>query len=190
MKFVEEFGKYTCIGDTITLELDDRTITATIEADEHMSAPWVEHDGHGPVSDWTTRDKLPGERIVNAGRGKINRYYDVQEAMEIAKRDGWDAKPFGEGTKGEQAARAVEADFQSLRAWCADEWQWCSIVLSIRCGDWHKDCAASLSGMEMNHPNGDNSYLTEVANELLEEVTEELTIVNHIQNTGCYPING
>ena len=36
------------------------TYTITIESDDMHGNPWEEHDGHGPVSEWTTRDRLPG----------------------------------------------------------------------------------------------------------------------------------
>lgn len=76
-----------------------------IERDDDMGEPWEEHDGHGPVSEWERREKRPYERILCSDRG-AHRFYDMQEALKIAKRDGWDAPPYRTGTKGEQAARA------------------------------------------------------------------------------------
>lgn len=101
-----------------------------IERDEGTGEPWKEHDGHGPVSEWTTRDKNPGERVLVTDRNH-RRYYDWAEAIKIAKRDGWDAEPYGKGTKGEQAARAVERDYEYLRAWCNDEWHWIGYIVTV-----------------------------------------------------------
>lgn len=174
-KFKEKFGKFACVGSTISVKVGKLTVTATIERDDDMGEPWKEHDGHGPVSDWTSRDKAPGERVLYEDRGS-KRYYDWQEAIKIAKRDGWDAKPYKTGTKGQQAARAVEADFQRLRAWCQDDWCWVGVRLSVSKGGVTLDkYAASLWGIESDSNDfGDDNYdyLTEVANELLPEALE------------------
>jgi len=75
-----------CNGDVI--EKGGYRFRVNIEDDDTFDAPWERDDGHGPVSDWTSRDKLPGERVLNTDHGR-KRYYDVAEATRIAKRDGW-----------------------------------------------------------------------------------------------------
>lgn len=168
-KFSEAFAKYACAGDTISAEIEEFTIVARIVYDDDAGTPWEREDGHGPVSDWTRRDKRPGERLLNEDRGS-KRYYDFAQAVQLAKRDGWEAPPYGQGTKGERAARAAEHDFKVLRAWCNDEWKYCGIVLSVVKDDVTlTEHAASLWGIELNYPDSDNAYLTEVANELLDE---------------------
>lgn len=214
MKFKESFDGYVCDGDAITTKVGKFTVTARIVRDEHMGAPWEEHDGHGPVSEWTDRAKRPGERVLNEDRGS-KRYYDFQEAVKIARRDGWgwiphkltierdgetypcggratagpftahDAEDFNRAihsvykqhretmTAGQYAAHAAERDYQAMRAWCRDEWWWGGVVLSVeKAGVVLDDHAASLWGIECNYPESDNSYLTEVANELLPEAIE------------------
>ena len=170
MEFTKKFDNYACPGETITTEVRGYTVTARIERDDDYTPPWEECDGHGPVSGWATRDKKPGERVLIRD-GRSRRYYDFQEAVAIARRDGWDAPPFKEGTKGQQAVRAVEADFQSLKAWCNNDWWYCGIVLSVeRDGEEVDDHFSSVWRIEANHPNGDsNGYLTDTANELLNE---------------------
>lgn len=69
------------------------TATATIEHDSDHDAPWQENDGHGPVSDWTTRDKQPGELILNRDR-QSRRYYDFAAACKMARRDSWGVSPY------------------------------------------------------------------------------------------------
>lgn len=71
-----------------TIERNGRTYRVTIEHDGDMGAPWEEHDGHGVVSEWTRRDKAPGEVVIASDRGS-HRFYDVAETTRIAKRDGW-----------------------------------------------------------------------------------------------------
>lgn len=155
-------------GETIEAEYKGFTITARLVHDSDHGAPWEEHEGHGPVSDWTHRTKSPGERILCEDRD-ARRYYDIAEATRIARRDGWDAPPIGEGTAGQRAARAVEADFQYLRAWCNDEWYWVGVVLSVaKNGTLLEKHAASCWGIESNS----TGYLYEVALELLDEALE------------------
>lgn len=135
--------------------------TIEIHHDDLMGAPWDEHDGHGIVSDWTRREKQPGERVLCDDHG-FRRFYDVRASLAIAKRDGWDAEPYGTGTKGQRAARAVEADFQHLRGWCNDDWCWIGIVVTHdETGD-----TESLWGIESNS----GEYLNEVARELIAEI--------------------
>ncbi len=142
--------------------------------DDDHGAPWDEEDGHGPVSEWTTRPKLPGERIIAedtngyCGSTRSRRFYDVQEAMKIARRDGWDAKPYQTGTKGEQAARAVEADFEWLRKWCNDQWHYLGVIVTARCDRCGKFCGPSESiwGIESES----EEYLDETARELADEI--------------------
>lgn len=120
---------------TETTEHKDHKITVKWYHDEDSGPPWEDCDGHGPVSEWTTRDKLPGERVLCTDRF-ARRYYDFAEAVKIAKRDGWDAKPYGTGTKGEQAVRAVEENFKYLQRWCNDGWHWAGYVVKIAGQDY------------------------------------------------------
>jgi hypothetical protein len=63
---------------------------------------------------------------------------------------------------------------EARKAWFHDEWFYCGIVLSIyKRGICLSTHAASLWSIEANYPNTDNSYLTEVANDLLQEAIEE-----------------
>jgi hypothetical protein len=78
------------VGFDSTLTHRGRAFTVTVDRDDDMGAPWEEHDGHGPVSDWTTRDKRPGEMILNTeGRGRSRRYYDFAAACRQARAEGW-----------------------------------------------------------------------------------------------------
>jgi hypothetical protein len=173
--FTKGFDKYACIGDTITCEKDGFTVTARIEEDPGMGPPWKEHDGHGVVSEWRPKNsKRPSERILCEDRGSC-RFYDWAESVQIARRDRWGSPPYGTGTEGERAERAAQRDFESMKAWCNDAWRWCTIVLSVSKNDVELDeYAACLCGLEMNHPQSENGndYLTEVANELLDEAVE------------------
>jgi len=73
-------------------------------------------------------------------------------------------------------ARYAEAQAKAetvMAAWRRDEWFYCGIVLAVSLEGVELDAhAASLWGVEANYPGTDNSYLTEVANELLPEALE------------------
>ncbi len=122
-------------------------LTLTTESDQCHGAPWKECDGHGPVSDWTTRDKRPGERVLARDR-HAKMFYDFAAAIAEAKRDGWDAPPYKTGTKGEQAVRAVEADFEYLRKWCAGDWEYIGVIVTLSDDEGNELGKDSLWGVE------------------------------------------
>jgi len=70
------------------------------------------------------------------------------------------------GCNDEQQAKLIEA----REAWFDNEWFYCGIVLRVlRNGVELDDHAASLWAIDCNYPGSDNSYLLQVANELLPE---------------------
>lgn len=69
------------------------------------------------------------------------------------------------------AAAAALADFQTLKAWCSDEWDYCGVVVTVsRAGV--ELATDSLWGIERNYPRSDNAYLAEVAEELAESALD------------------
>jgi hypothetical protein len=110
-----------------TLEVDGCTFAVYFEEDCDTGPPWEECDGHGPVSDWTTRDKHPGEMVLNQDRGS-RRFYDFAEACKIARREQWGGF---EGTPRQRAAEAAMRDFEYLRAWCNDEWCYVGVIVEL-----------------------------------------------------------
>ena len=152
-----------------TEELTRAGLTFRVEHhyDHDSNEPWNECDGHGPVSDWTSRDERPGELVLNSDRGS-KRFYDYAEACRIALRDGWNTAPYGVpgGTKRQRAARAAMADFERLRDWCSDRWHWCGVVVVLLDDEGEKLDRASLWGIESDA----GQYLDEVAAELADEL--------------------
>ena len=173
--------KFTYEGHTFKLE---------VEYDTDMRAPWEECDGYGEVSDWTTRDKKPGERVLSSDRYS-KRYYDVQASIEKATREGWGlgeedrqklAQKLGrQPTQKEIVAQSVEQDFECLRRWCANEWYWA--VLHVWMAD-HPEHETYLGGVEYD-PWED--YHEECAREMASEVLYEYRKATHwqtVQNLG------
>lgn len=85
---------YVYPGEELELVHNGVSYVVTIEHDSDTGAPWKENDGHGGVSEWTTRDKLPGELVLTEDR-RSKRFYDFAGACEIARRDGWGFMPGG-----------------------------------------------------------------------------------------------
>jgi hypothetical protein len=119
-------------------------VIVSVHQDQHMGEPWNEHDGHGIVSEWTTRNKSAGELILHQdGRSKL--FYDFAETMKIAKRDGWGLSPerlsklekrLGrKPTTGQIVADAVSRDFEHLRQWCNGDWCWFGYTTEINTPD-------------------------------------------------------
>lgn len=109
--------------------------------DECADAPWESSDCHGEVTEWTTRDKHPGELILNSDRSS-HRFYDFQGAMKKA-REVWGCT----GT-GAEIEEIVRRDYEYLRAWCEDRWFYCGIVVELLNSEGDVIDSASLWGIE------------------------------------------
>lgn len=110
------------------------TLVVAVCDDHDHGTPWENEDGHGPVSEWTSRAKRAGELVLAEGRRDgTKRYYDFAAACREARRDGWGSEPFNiEGeTPRQKAARAVMADYNRLRDWCRDEWRYIGVALFL-----------------------------------------------------------
>lgn len=141
------------------------TFHVSHEHDDTIDAPWERGDGHGPVSEWTTRAKRAGERILASDRGS-HRFYDWQEACKLARRDGWDADPIGAPGRIE---RAVSADFEFLRAWCDDEWHYVGVTVELLDESMRVISSDAVWGIESNA----TDYLEEVAREIADTLLDE-----------------
>lgn len=70
------------------------------------------------------------------------------------------------------------ADFEvytaeEIKAWENAEWSFCGVVMSVSYkGVMLEEHAASLWGIDLNFPGGDNSYLAEVARDFAPEALE------------------
>jgi len=172
--------------DNDTFERGGHKFRVTFPADDFGEASWERGDGYGIVSDWTTRDKKPGERVLNEDH-RSKRYYDVAATMKKAKAEGWGlcdddkvklaAKLGREPKKGDIIAESVEKDFQFHQSWCRDEWCYVGVVVklleTIDDDDEDTEYEESLWGIESNS----YDYLEETAYELADEILERLAEV-------------
>jgi hypothetical protein len=169
-------------GETCSIKRDGFTVTATIHHDSDHGAPWDEEDGHGDVTGWRGYGynqfptKAPGERVLVRDR-RSARFYDFAGAVRKAKAEGWDAPPFGEGTPGQRAVRAAEADFQHLRAWANDEWYYVGVAVTVSRDDvelvGRYDHA--VWGFESTFPDSINETAAELAEDALDAAREQIS---------------
>jgi hypothetical protein len=173
-----QIRRYESDDDAIELP-NGWTARVMVESDSGMRPPWESEDRHGPVSEWTKRrDRAPGERVLIED-GAYCRYYDFAEARKAAQRDGWGC-PHGM-TRGDQhtARCAAEQDFQRLRAWCNDEWEYVCVSVELRDaeGEIVEGASDSLCGVE-----SDGDYWKEVAAEMINGLAEGLVMPSTAAN--------
>lgn len=139
-----------------------------IEHDACRGAPWEECDGHGAVSEWTTRDKKPGELILRSDR-RYKLYYDFQGAVKTAKLERWGCDSLtGNETAGEKAFKSVISDFNYLKAWCGNEWFYACLHVVMLDSDGNKLDGYDdyMGGVEY----GISDYWQTVAQEMASEI--------------------
>lgn len=150
------------------------TFKFATEYDDTIGEPWREYDGHGIVSDWVRRDKLPGERVLAGDRGS-KRYYDVRGTMRIARRDGWGCgdPAHTHRTDRERAACAVDRDYQRLRAWLRGTWYYVVVYVQLVTPGYASDNRrAYLGGVESDA----GEYLEAIARELADEIIAQIEV--------------
>lgn len=152
--------------------IDGRTYTFSVKTqadDAGFGAPWENQDGHGPVSEWTTRGKRAGEWTLVQDRSS-RRFYDFAEACKIALRDGWDhleSKPEGEETPAQRASRAAKASFEYLKGWIEGDWWYVGVIVTLLDADGEEtEYSESLWGIESSS----DDYILKVANDLSDEI--------------------
>lgn len=167
--------------DSFEFEHKGRKFIAELHTDDDSTPPWKRADGHGTVTDWTTRDKQPGERVLSDD-GHSKRYYDWAGTMRKARAEFWGAPQEWQDefvrkhgrtfTRGEETAAAVESDFEFLRGWCNAKWHYCGV--SVRALDAHgqpvgDEFINAIWGIEFDA----DDYIKQVARELAEQVPSE-----------------
>lgn len=127
-----------------TIEKNGRMYRIAIEYDSDMGAPWEEYDGHGIVSKWTTRDKRAGECLLKIGQSYgmsgNRRFYDYAGTIKKAHAESWGLSDTNRATlaarlKRKPTAReiiseAARLDFEYLKSWCDDKWNWCGVIVT------------------------------------------------------------
>ena len=165
--------------DGDTFERGGRTFRVNMPYDDCGLTPWEDDCGAGIVSDGTRRDKEPGERELCSDRGS-RRFYDFAETTKKAKRDAWGlgeehkaalARKLGrEPTRKQIIAEAVERDFDRIRRWCNDQWQYVGVVVTALDDEDEDVESQSLWGIESDC----EDYIAEVTHEMADELNAQL----------------
>lgn len=163
-----------------TIIKDGRTFRFDVQQEDDLDHPhpWNAEEGHGPVSEWSSRKKKPGEWVLEVD-GRQRRFYDFSAAVEIAKRDGWGlpeeeladwirSRDGDRPSKAMIARRAVEKDFDHLKAFCDDEWTYMGVIVTLLDGedDTPTKVSAMRWGLETSVPN----IVDDTAQELVDEL--------------------
>lgn len=168
-------GTIKTLSDGDTFEHHGFRFMFALHNDADSGPPWKNSNGHGPVREVPYNrlnahsSKRPGERILNRNPGRHDTIYayDWQEAMKIAKRDGWRAEPYDAPNR---VQRAVQADFDFFAGWVNEDWWYVGVeVTMLDEDDEPTKYNRSLWGIESNSP----EYHAEVARELAEKCIYE-----------------
>jgi hypothetical protein len=177
-----------------TIEHNGHSFRVEYLTDDTQETQWEWADGHGTVSDWTSRDKRPGE-VVLCTDGRSRRYYDMQGAIQTAKADGWSCdSALPTDTKGQKAVKAAQADYEYLRAWCANDWWYSCLHVSLLDPDGEEleDYDDYLGGVEDGYyRNTGDQYALEMASGILTryERDQDAELVNelhHVKDHALY----
>ena len=151
--------------------------------DYSSQAPWEWTDGHGAVSEWTSRDKKSGEIVLCEERGS-KRFYDFQGAVKLARQDGWNVEPYEHDTNGIQAEKAAKADFEYLRAWCNNDWWYaCIRVVLLDENGVETDYEEYLGMVEDRYDKKFRAYVMKAAMELIENIEHTFDSDNSEEQT-------
>lgn len=122
-------------GDVLTIR--GHKVKVRIEHDANGGLPWKNCDGMGHVR------REPNRRNKHAGEQPFGScwMFDFHKTTEEAKRDGWGIGKDDEAalaqklgrlpTQAEVVAESVRRQFEYLKAWAADEWQYHGYVVTL-----------------------------------------------------------
>jgi hypothetical protein len=173
----------TRIYDGQILSVDGIDFLISIEPDQDCPPPWENCDGHGAISMRAARSgefaeyawKKPYQIFLGATRSNghpMHVFYDVQESIRVAKRDGWNTAPYAWKTKGEQADAAVRADVRYLAGYLSGKWEYSFITVHALddSGDL-LPLSDSIGGVEYDET--DSSYALYEAEMLCRQIIAE-----------------
>ena len=132
--------------------------------------PWEYCDNEvNLITDWTRRDKKPGELILTTDR-TYKRFFDYQAACRYALDNQWGSRDALPGdTKKQIASKAALNLFNYWRSWCDDEWAYRYIEITLIDPDTNQETyfIDSCGGIE-DLNNYDKDWINENAAVLIE----------------------
>lgn len=143
LRFSERFGRYVCVGDTITTEAEGFTVTATIHYDQDSGPPDEECDGF-----WPSLDPKDDGYIGPKSKSTLARHMaHARHVLESWKNDEW----FYCGIVLSVSKNGIELDDHAAALWRID---------------------ANYPARGKRAQAKTNDYLSEVADEMLGEALE------------------
>jgi hypothetical protein len=137
----------------------------THERDDCEARPQDRSDGHGDISVLHTSESAEelaarGYWVLKRERGAFVTVYNARTSLQMAIRDGW-----GRGKSMSAKRRAVRRDYEFLRGWYQDQWEYIGVEVERLTGS-RKGETRSLWGVE----SCSGAYLSDVARELADEL--------------------
>jgi len=165
----------TCMAEAGEYQLPrGLTIRVSVEADEHMGAPWEECDGHGIIEHERSRHATKGHRWDLGGGW----YYNHADTLPRALREGWDAPPYRTGNAHERAWRAMRRDADYIARWLNGDCFYLMVTVELVDSDGDTVATDTLGGIEHGHHYTCRQYLSEeargMAAQLLRSYRREL----------------
>jgi hypothetical protein len=156
---------------------DDEFTGTPWEDDEFTGTPWEDDEFTGIVSDWVSRDKRSGERLLSVD-GRSRRFYDFAGSVKKAKQQGWGisddakaqlAKLLGRApTAAEIVVEAVERNYQYLRGWCNNDWCYVGVTVSLL-----NEAGEVVNEDSLWRVESDDGYRATIAHELAEQLVRD-----------------
>lgn len=137
------------VGDSWTVDHNGRTYRVTIAQDGTGGAPWERSDGNIEVDrvphnygKYCGPSKKPSEYVFHRGNRHCYSYaVDMPRAIKKALIESWGVSDAGQSgvalakgrqmTKREIAVYAVNENIEFIRGWCADEWTYVGVCVSL-----------------------------------------------------------
>lgn len=130
------------IYDGCEVERGGYTFRVNFPCDEDHEPPWDDGDGQGIVSAvGVTRPKKPGERVLFKDRHHDRTYFDWEGSIQKAKSESWGlsdeeveklkGKLGKYPTRGQIVEAAVQRNFEWMRRWVRDEWEYVGIQITL-----------------------------------------------------------
>lgn len=106
-----------------------REFAVTSVYDDFGDTPWDFCEPIFKPTEWTRRDKNPGELVIADDRG-YRRYYNFSGAVKALRKS---------GVTGENAAKVARAEFEYFRGWCNGKWHYHVVFVAPMITDEHGD---------------------------------------------------
>lgn len=143
-------------------------LTVTIEPDQHSGAPWdnspysltMEHSSRNSGMYQATGHWFDAGNLVAITSNWTDCPHDARDQIHAMHRATMSPRAY--------AALAARQDFERLRAWCNDDWNYVGIIVTASKAGINLG-TVSLWGLESDDKSG---YLIETAQDLAQEAIE------------------